>query len=91
MTVTLPNAGRIVFRSLDNPDNARGHTADGVVIDEVGHIKPAAWYEVLRPMLIDTGGWGLLRIFTGRSDDQTSIFSSFGSIKRITAFLGGIK
>ena len=57
MTATMPNGGRIVFRSLDNPDNARGHTADGVVMDEVGFCRAAAWHEVLRPMLIDTGGW----------------------------------
>ncbi len=56
MTCTLPR-GKIIFRSLDNPDNARGHTANGVVIDEGGDVKELAWYEVLRPMLIDTGGW----------------------------------
>jgi hypothetical protein len=53
-----PNSGgAIIYRSLDDPDNARGHTADGVVIDEIGDVKQAAWYEVMRPMLIDTGGW----------------------------------
>lgn len=58
MTAELPHTGgRIVFRSLDDPDNARGHTADGVIMDEVGDIKSEAWYEVLRPVLIDTGGW----------------------------------
>ena len=51
------SGGSIIYRSLDDPDNARGHTADGVVIDEIGDVKQAAWYEVLRPMLIDTGGW----------------------------------
>lgn len=59
MTVDFPNGGRILFRSLDNPDNARGHTADGVVIDEIADVNPIAWYEVLRPMLMDTGGWFL--------------------------------
>jgi hypothetical protein len=49
--------GSIIFRSLDNPDNARGYTADGVIIDEAGDVKQDAWYQVLRPMLIDTGGW----------------------------------
>lgn len=49
--------GQIIFRSLDNPDNARGYTADGVIIDEAGDVKPDAWYQVLRPMLIDTNGW----------------------------------
>lgn len=49
--------GQIIFRSLDNPDNVRGHTADGVVIDEAADVSPVAWHESLRPMLIDTGGW----------------------------------
>jgi len=57
MTAEFPTGGIIIYRSLDDPDNARGHTADGVVIDEVGDVKEAAWYEVLRPMLIDNGGW----------------------------------
>jgi predicted phage terminase large subunit-like protein len=57
MSMTFPGGGAILFRSLDNPDNARGHSADGVVMDECGDIKAEAWYEVLRPMLIDTGGW----------------------------------
>lgn len=57
MTATFASGGSILFRSLDNPDSARGHTADGVVIDESADVAPAAYYEVLRPMLIDTGGW----------------------------------
>lgn len=56
MTVDFPGGGRVMFRSLDNPDNARGHTADRVVLDEAAFIKPRAWFEVVRPMLIDTGG-----------------------------------
>ena len=56
MTVSFRDRGRILFRSLDDPDNARGWTADGVVIDEAGDVPEAAWYEVLRPMLLDTGG-----------------------------------
>jgi hypothetical protein len=58
MTAEIPHTGgMIVFRSLDNPDNVRGYTADGVVMDEAAFLKGEAWYEVLRPMLIDTGGW----------------------------------
>jgi hypothetical protein len=56
MTCEMPTGGRIIYRSLDDPDNARGHTADGIIIDEAGSVKPEAWYEVIRPMLIDTGG-----------------------------------
>ena len=57
MEAHFPNGGRILYRSLDNPDNARGHTADGVVMDEAAYIHRKAWNEVLRPMLIDTNGW----------------------------------
>lgn len=56
MEAKAPSGGRIYYRSLDNPDNARGRTADGVVIDEAGDVAPEAWYEVLRPMLLDTKG-----------------------------------
>lgn len=56
MTAIFPTGGRVVFRSLDDPDNARGHTADRVILDEAAFIKARAWYEVVRPMLIDTGG-----------------------------------
>lgn len=57
MTAYFPGGGSVLFRSLDDPDNARSKTADGVVIDEAGDVQESAWYEVLRPMLIDTGGW----------------------------------
>jgi hypothetical protein len=57
MTARFPTGGSIVFRSLDNPDSARGHTANGIVLDESADIKADAWNEVLRPMLLDTGGW----------------------------------
>lgn len=55
-TAFLINGGKIIFRSLDEPDNARGFTADMVVIDEAGDVKEVAWFEVLRPMLMDTKG-----------------------------------
>lgn len=57
MEASFPNEGRIIYRSLDNPDNARGHTADGIVMDEAPLVNPDAWDEVLRPMLLDTRGW----------------------------------
>lgn len=49
--------GRITFRSMDEPNSARGHTADGIVVDEAADVPEEAWYEVLRPMLLDTRGW----------------------------------
>lgn len=55
--VEVPNSGRIYVLSLDDPENARGYTADGAVFDEVGEIKESAFYDIVRPMLIDGGGW----------------------------------
>ncbi|MGE3913691.1 MAG: phage terminase large subunit, partial [Chloroflexota bacterium] len=56
MTASFPNHGRIIFRSMDNPANARGHTSTLVVVDEAADVKEEAWYEVLRPTLLDTRG-----------------------------------
>lgn len=57
MEVKLPGLGAIAFRSLDKPQNLRGLTADGVVTDETQYCNSAAYHEVIRPMLMDTGGW----------------------------------
>ena len=57
MEAVFPRGGKIIFRSLDDPDTARGYTAHGIVMDECADLKPEAWREVLRPMLIDTDGW----------------------------------
>ncbi len=56
MEAHAPGGGRVDFISLDDPDNARGYTADGVIVDEASEVAERAWYEILRPMLMDTGG-----------------------------------
>ena len=53
----FPGGGRIIYRSLDDPDNARGFTADGAIIDEAADVVEEAYYEVIRPMLMTTRGW----------------------------------
>jgi hypothetical protein len=60
MLAVSPTGGSIRYITVDNPDNARGFTADGVIVDEAGYVKPAAWSNVLRPMLSDTNGWAFL-------------------------------
>ena len=60
MEVTFPSGGIVIFRSLDDPDNARGLTAGGVVLDEAPLIQERAWYEVVRPIISDTDGWAFL-------------------------------
>jgi len=57
MFARFPTKGRIFFRSMDEPDNARGLTVDGVGLDEAPFLKESVWYEVVRPMLLDTGGF----------------------------------
>ena len=57
MEAIFPNGGKVIYRSLDKANNVRGHTADGVVMDEAAYVDKEAWNKVLRPMLIDTGGW----------------------------------
>lgn len=54
--VKFPTGGIVYFRSLDRPETARGLTADIVLVDEAGFVMPVAWYEVLLPTLLDTGG-----------------------------------
>lgn len=56
MEALAPNKGRVIFRSLDDPNNARGHTADIVALDEAAFCPAEAYHEVLRPMLLDTNG-----------------------------------
>ncbi len=56
----MPGGGMVIFRSLDDPDNARGHSTDGAIIDEAGFVKAKAWYGIIQPMLADTHGWALL-------------------------------
>ena len=56
MTAVL-GRGAMIFRSLDDPDNARSKTAGGIVVDEAADVAEVAYVEVLLPMLMDTGGW----------------------------------
>lgn len=68
MDAEIPGAGRCLFRSLDNPDNARSKTADLVVVDEGGDVIETAWTEVLLPMIMDThGGAWLMGTPKGRN------------------------
>ena len=47
----------IYVGGADNPDSLRGLYFDGVVLDEVGDMRPSTWYSVLRPALSDRQGW----------------------------------
>lgn len=59
LRIEFGNGSRVRLYGADNPDALRGGYFDGVVIDEVGDMKPAVWDEVLRPALSDRRGWGI--------------------------------
>lgn len=50
---------KIFLGGADNPDTLRGMYFDGVVMDEVGDMRPSSWYSVLRPALADRKGWAI--------------------------------
>ena len=51
------NGARLRLYGADNYDRLRGGYLDGVILDEYGDMHPAAWPEVIRPMLADRKGW----------------------------------
>lgn len=60
LRIDLPhNGARIRVYGADNADRMRGGYFDGVILDEYGDMNPAAWPEVIRPMLADRKGWAV--------------------------------
>jgi len=63
LKITISNGhggeSTIYVAGADNYDALRGMYFDGVVLDEVGQIRPSAWYTVLRPALSDRRGWAI--------------------------------
>src|SRR3990167_6624123 len=61
--VQFPNGGIVFFRSLDKPDNARGLSADGWIIDEASQVSASAFYDVIQPMLIENDQSWMLALY----------------------------
>lgn len=59
LRVDLPGGRRIRLYGADNPDQLRGLYLDGVVFDEFAQMQPRIWSEVVRPALVDRGGWAI--------------------------------
>lgn len=54
--ITLKNGSKVAFRSLEDPDRARGpHGVNGLWVDEAAQAPERAWH-VGTPMLIKAGG-----------------------------------
>jgi len=61
LAMKLINGSTIELKGCDTPDSLRGVGVNFIVVDEFASIPDgeSLWAEVLRPMLIDTGGRGL--------------------------------
>jgi len=59
LSVELHNGSLIELKGADNPDSLRGVGLDGVVMDEYAKTRPFVWEEIVRPMLLDRGGWAM--------------------------------
>lgn len=60
LTITWEHGAQIQLLGTEyGADKLRGRLADRIVMDETAHIGPAAWTDVLRPMLSDREGEAL--------------------------------
>jgi len=66
------NGARLRLYGADNYDRMRGGYFDGVILDEYGDMHPAAWPEVIRPMLADRQGWAT---FIGTPKGRNDFFN----------------
>jgi phage terminase large subunit len=72
LRIDLPhNGARIRVYGADNYDRMRGGYFDGVILDEYGDMHPAAYPEVIRPMLADRKGWA---VFIGTPKGRNDFF-----------------
>jgi hypothetical protein len=74
------NGARLRLYGADNYDRMRGSYFDGVILDEYGDMHPAAWPEVIRPMLADAGrkGWA---VFIGTPKGRNDFFKIWDTAK----------
>lgn len=57
--VKIGNDCQISIKGADKPDSLRGVGLGGVVLDEYADMKPNVFSEIIRPTLIDSGGWAV--------------------------------
>jgi hypothetical protein len=85
-TVTLPNGGMLEMRSAENVDGMRGKGGklDGVIVDEAAFIRDFfyAWRRVIRPMLVDRGGWALITSTTNIGSDFNQLMAEIEAGQR---------
>lgn len=84
------NKARVRLAGADNYDRLRGAYLDGVILDEYGDMHPAAWPEVIRPMLADRKGWAtFIGTPKGRNDFHTKWEEATGNGNWFSLMLTG--
>lgn len=78
LRVDYPNGARARLYGADNADRLRGGYLDGVIMDEYADMHPAAWSEIVRPMLADRRGWA---VFIGTPKGRNSFWDLLEAAK----------
>lgn len=73
---------KIILMGAENIDAARGMYFDGVILDEFGDMDPRIWSQVIRPALMDRGGWA---IFIGTPKGQNHFYDIYQVAKKQSA------
>lgn len=60
LILRFKNQSSIEFYSGESPDSMAGEGVDFVVVDEAALIRDAAWHQLIRPTLMDSGGRALI-------------------------------
>lgn len=72
--IELVNGHRIYIRGADNPDSLRGISPSYIVMDEYADMKPAVWYEIIEPALMDVEAQAL---FIGTPKGKNHFYKMF--------------
>jgi hypothetical protein len=85
LRIDYPNGARVRLYGADNYDRLRGGYLDGVVLDEYADMSPAAWGEVIRPMLADRKGWAC---FIGTPKGRNAFWQIWEAAQKDQTFYG---
>lgn len=59
LAIELANGSRIEIKGCDNEDSLRGVGVKGVIFDEAAFQQSHIFWDIIRPMLVDSEGWAI--------------------------------
>lgn len=80
LEIILANGSEIALKGCENKDSLLGVGLRGVVFDEFQLIPRSVWTQVIRPTIVDTGGWAMF-IGTPRGKNQFFELYQYGEHK----------